>query len=58
MFVMVSEVSEIGRIRFGCRDDQERQGWMQWLVRATGQNYEPQLGEPELSGGEDNRCIS
>ena len=42
MFVLVSEVSEV-RLRFGCRDDTERQEWIKWLMRATEQDFNPQL---------------
>lgn len=47
MFVLASEISEIGRIRFGCRDSMERDSWIQWLVRATRQNFEPTPTNPE-----------
>lgn len=36
-------VSEAGRIYFGCRDDLERESWVQWIVRATGQSYQPTI---------------
>ncbi|XP_065909402.1 calcium-dependent secretion activator 2-like isoform X2 [Dysidea avara] len=29
------------RIQFGVRDSNERQGWLQWLTRATAQSYKP-----------------
>ncbi|XP_064386073.1 calcium-dependent secretion activator 2-like isoform X3 [Halichondria panicea] len=41
MFVLASEESEVGRIRYGCRDTTERDSWMKWLARATGQTIEP-----------------
>ena len=37
LFDLVFENSEMGRIHFGCRDDDERQSWMEWMVRGTGQ---------------------
>ena len=51
MFVLVSEESEVGRIQFGCRDNTDRESWMKWLVRATGQNFDPQTSVPESQKG-------
>ena len=53
MFVLVSEVLEV-RLRFGCRDDGERQDWMKWLMRATEQDFKPQMDDKK--GGWGNRC--
>ena len=63
MFVLVSEESEVGRIRFGCRDNTERDSWMKWLARATGQNFEPSQTDSgtqrgEVRGGEELLCYS
>ena len=42
----------MGRIHFGCRDDIERQSWVEWMVRGTGQNFQPQqLGAEEVVKG-------
>ena len=51
MFVLVSETAEMRRLRFGCHDDSERQKWVQWMVRATGQKAQPQQAdEPDEIG--------
>ncbi len=55
MFVLVSEVLEV-RLRFGCRDDGERQDWMKWLMRATEQDFKPQMDDKK--GGWGNGCGS
>ena len=41
--------SNRGTVRLGCRDKQEREGWMQWMTRASGQKSTSKL---ELLGGE------
>ena len=54
MFVLVAETAEMGRLRFGCRDDSDRQSWVKWLVRATGQTDKPQNDtQDEQYDGED-----
>ena len=54
MFVLVAETAEMGRLRFGCRDDSDRQSWVKWLVRATGQTDKPQNDiQEEQCDGED-----
>ena len=54
MFVLVAETAEMGRLRFGCRDDGDRQSWVKWLVRATGQTDKPQNDtQDEQYDGED-----
>ena len=53
MFVLVSEVLEV-RLRFGCRDDGERQDWMKWLMRATEQDFKPQMDDKK--GRRGNGC--
>ena len=53
MFVLVSEVLEV-RLRFGCRDDGERQDWMKWLMRATEQDFKPQMDDKKGRWG--NGC--
>ena len=60
MFVLVSEESEVGRIRFGCRDNTDRESWMKWMVRATGQNFDPQPSVPEYHRGKyrSKKCLS
>ena len=42
LFDLVFENSEMGRIHFGCRDDAERQSWIEWMVRGTGQSLPTQ----------------
>lgn len=37
-FVMFKEPC---RIQFSVKDSNERQGWLQWLARATAQSYKP-----------------
>ena len=53
MFVLVSGILEV-RLRFGCRDDGERQDWMKWLMRATEQDFKPQMDDKK--GGWGNGC--
>ena len=39
----------MGCIHFGCRDEAERQSWIEWMVRGTGQSSQPQqLGTAEV----------
>lgn len=36
-------LSEEGKLRFGCRDNADRQVWVQWIYRATGQSHQPTM---------------
>ena len=36
-------ISEEGKLRFACRDDLDRQAWVQWIYRATGQSHQPSM---------------
>ena len=53
LFDLVFDNSELGRVHFGCRDDVERQSWIEWMVRGTGQTNQPQqLGVAEVIRGQ------
>jgi hypothetical protein len=47
--------SESGVIKFGCVTSTEREQWVQWLTRATGQTDKPLEHRDNLGGGELDR---
>lgn len=45
--------SEKGIVKFGCANSHEREQWMQWLTRATGQTDKP-LEQVDMPGNDSS----